>query len=276
MINNRPDGVGRDAGQRVFLGDPKSDGYRTFRAGIAEYVALMPPNSHGEANPADKDPVPPPFDNTYNSPEHDAFVLKVKYQRTDDFFTQQPGRGRRTRRARAGLDRPARLVAVPRRLPGHAARSLRASRTRRADRGDDAGADRGAAAAVQAARQEAARALRRRHARRMTHAEPGHVADALTFASRAWRRPLTPGRDRRACARSIAPRARPGSSRTRAPSAPLLARVLMSPAFLYRVESAPRGTETPLNDWEMASRMSFFLWSSIPDDELRRAAAARS
>jgi hypothetical protein len=54
-----------------------------------------------------------------------------------------------------------------------------------------------------------------------------------------------------------------------------LARVLMSPAFLYRVESAPRGTELTLNDWEMASRMSFFLWSSIPDDELRRRAAAR-
>ena len=35
-----------------------------------------------------------------------------------------------------------------------------------------------------------------------------------------------------------------------------------------------RGPEKPLNDWEMASRMSFFLWSSIPDDELRRAAGA--
>jgi hypothetical protein len=56
---------------------------------------------------------------------------------------------------------------------------------------------------------------------------------------------------------------------------PTLARVLMSPAFLYRVESAPRGTEITLNDWEMASRMSFFLWSSIPDEELRRAAAAK-
>ena len=30
----------------------------------------------------------------------------------------------------------------------------------------------------------------------------------------------------------------------------------------------------PLSNWEMASRLSFFLWSSIPDDELRRAAAA--
>ena len=39
--------------QRVFLGEPASAGYRTFRAGIAEYVALLPPNSHGEPNPAD-------------------------------------------------------------------------------------------------------------------------------------------------------------------------------------------------------------------------------
>ena len=87
MLANRPDGIARMAGQRVFVGDTTSEGYKVFRAGIAEFVALLPPNSHGEANPADKDPVPPPFDNTYNSPEHDAFVTKVKYQRTDDFFT---------------------------------------------------------------------------------------------------------------------------------------------------------------------------------------------
>ena len=66
----------------------RAPGYEAFRANIAEYVSLLPPNSHGEANPADKDPVPPPFDNTYNSPEHDAFVLKVKYQRNDKFFTE--------------------------------------------------------------------------------------------------------------------------------------------------------------------------------------------
>ena len=67
MLNARPDGPSRVGGQRVFIGDP-SAGYKTFRAGIAEFVALIPPNSHGEANPADRDPVPPPFDNTYNSP----------------------------------------------------------------------------------------------------------------------------------------------------------------------------------------------------------------
>ena len=48
----------------------------------------------------------------------------------------------------------------------------------------------------------------------------------------------------------------------------------MSPAFVYRVETEAPGPERPLNAWELASRMSFFLWSSIPDDELRRAAAA--
>jgi hypothetical protein len=54
----------------------------------------------------------------------------------------------------------------------------------------------------------------------------------------------------------------------------LLARILVSPAFLYRVETVARGAEKPLDNWELASRMSFFLWSSIPDEELRRAAAA--
>jgi hypothetical protein len=54
----------------------------------------------------------------------------------------------------------------------------------------------------------------------------------------------------------------------------LLARVMVSPAFLYRVETVARGPQRPLTGWEVASRLSFFLWSSIPDDELRRAAGA--
>jgi hypothetical protein len=55
----------------------------------------------------------------------------------------------------------------------------------------------------------------------------------------------------------------------------LIARILVSPDFLYRVEQ-PVNTAIvkPLSNWELASRMSFFIWSSIPDDELRRAASA--
>ena len=48
--------------------------------------------------------------------------------------------------------------------------------------------------------------------------------------------------------------------------------VLMNPAFLFRVERDPDdvapGTAYRVNDIELASRLSFFLWSSIPDDEL--------
>src|SRR5262249_34002781 len=49
-------------------------------------------------------------------------------------------------------------------------------------------------------------------------------------------------------------------------------RILVSPNFLFRVESDPAaiasGTAYRVNDIELASRLSLFLWSSIPDDEL--------
>ena len=55
-----------------------------------------------------------------------------------------------------------------------------------------------------------------------------------------------------------------------------LERILASPAFLFRVESVPANTAPGapyhLSDLDMASRLSFFLWSSIPDDELRNLA----
>ena len=51
-----------------------------------------------------------------------------------------------------------------------------------------------------------------------------------------------------------------------------LERLLVSPDFLFRIEADPDsvapGTVYRLSDVELASRLSFFLWSSIPDDEL--------
>ena len=47
--------------------------------------------------------------------------------------------------------------------------------------------------------------------------------------------------------------------------------VLASPNFLFRVELDPKSAAAgarPLNDFELASRLSFFLWSSMPDAEL--------
>ena len=55
-------------------------------------------------------------------------------------------------------------------------------------------------------------------------------------------------------------------------------RILVAPSFLFRVEREPDGAGAGsvfrLSDIDLASRLSFFLWSSIPDDELLNAAAA--
>ncbi len=272
MISDRPEGSTRDANQRVFIGDPKSAGYRTFRAGIAEYVALMPPNSHGEANPADKDPVPAPFDNTYNSPEHDAFVLKVKYQRNDTFFTANVVDGvDRTRLNQAWYDlfgswpyHDAYLGMLDEHfglaLKGATIRDMTPARI----------------AALPAPARPHVQSLRAHYddvVKAQALAQPGHVGDVLDFASRAWRRPLTPAE--KASLRAFYEKSRAANKLDHDGAIrALVARILVSPAFLYRVETAARGPQKPLSGWEMASRMSFFLWSSVPDDELRRAAAA--
>ena len=58
-----------------------------------------------------------------------------------------------------------------------------------------------------------------------------------------------------------------------------LAAVLVSPEFLFRIEQDPNGLAAGeayrLDDLELASRLSFFLWSSIPDDELLDLAERR-
>ena len=58
-----------------------------------------------------------------------------------------------------------------------------------------------------------------------------------------------------------------------------LRRLLVSPEFLFRVERDPEGVDAGesyrVSDLELASRLSFFLWSSIPDDELLDVAERR-
>ena len=58
-----------------------------------------------------------------------------------------------------------------------------------------------------------------------------------------------------------------------------LERVLVSPDFLFRIEADPAGVAPGMvfriSDVELASRLSFALWSSIPDDTLLDLASAR-
>jgi mono/diheme cytochrome c family protein len=80
------------------------------------------------------------------------------------------------------------------------------------------------------------------------------------FATRAFRRPVT--------AEELAPYVRlaregPEGLRT------ALEAILCSPRFLYFLEES-----RALDDWALASRLSYFLWSTLPDDELRSLATA--
>jgi hypothetical protein len=84
--------------------------------------------------------------------------------------------------------------------------------------------------------------------------EPQKAA-VLAFAEKAWRRPLT--EKEVTGLEAFDPRL-------------MLVRVLTSPAFLYRGEKAPDKTG-PVSAQELATRLSYFLWSSAPDAKLRSA-----
>ena len=54
--------------------------------GVLEFARLLPQVSHREPALSDRDPIPLPYDNTYNMPERNFFHTKVKYHRDDAFL----------------------------------------------------------------------------------------------------------------------------------------------------------------------------------------------
>ena len=105
-------------------------------------------------------------------------------------------------------------------------------------------------------------------------AEPSHLEALLDFAARAYRRPLSraDSDDVLSFYRDVRERYELGHEEAIREAIVL---VLTSPKFSYRadlVESA--GGVQPLSDYDLASRLSYFLWSSMPDEELMQHAAA--
>ena len=99
------------------------------------------------------------------------------------------------------------------------------------------------------------------------------ILDAFTL--RAWRRPATAAEIDRLMAFTTLASAQ-GDDWEQGVRLALQA-VLVSPHFLYRVEVDPDPASTEphaLTDFELASRLSYFLWSSMPDDELLGLAEA--
>lgn len=109
--------------------------------------------------------------------------------------------------------------------------------------------------------------------KRLKATEPVQLEKLLDFAELAWRRPLVAGK--RDTLKALYGRLRGQGLSHEAAWRLLLARVLVSANFLYKVEAPGEGQPArPVNDWELASRLSYFLWSTLPDDTLRKAAGS--
>lgn len=114
--------------------------------------------------------------------------------------------------------------------------------------------------------QERAAAFRRQ----LVETEPKHLNSLIDFASQAYRRPITDteSAELRALYQSLRKEDIAHDEAFRL----TLARVLVAPAFLYRVEKPGTGAgQGPVSRAELASRLSYFLWSSQPDGKLRQA-----
>lgn len=94
----------------------------------------------------------------------------------------------------------------------------------------------------------------------------------IDFAKRAYRRPLEPPEADEL--RSLYTQLRAEDLTHEEAFRLTLARVFVAAPFLYRLEIVPSAQESaPVSDWELATRLSYFLWSSMPDDELRGVVA---
>ncbi|QJE94904.1 DUF1592 domain-containing protein [Luteolibacter luteus] len=98
-------------------------------------------------------------------------------------------------------------------------------------------------------------------------AEPVHLQSTIDVARKAWRRPLTPAEEE--SLRGLYQKLRSDEIDHDETIRLLLARILTAPAFLYKVEKQGEGSKaSPVSSYEMASRLSYFLWSTAPDAEL--------
>jgi hypothetical protein len=109
--------------------------------------------------------------------------------------------------------------------------------------------------------------------RLLIESEPRQLDALVAFAALAYRRPITSAEaaELRGLYRRLREQQLPHEQAFQL----TLARWFVSPAFLYRLEEPPPDEEpAPVLSWELANRLSYFLWSSVGDAELREAAAS--
>ena len=102
--------------------------------------------------------------------------------------------------------------------------------------------------------------------------EPVHLDALIDFATRAFRRPLSEPEEW--LLRAMYAELRAEEEDHDAAFRGVLARIFVSPSFLYRIEEPLPGTEDgAVTSWELATRLSYFLWSTMPDKSLLVSAA---
>ncbi|MEZ6061780.1 MAG: DUF1592 domain-containing protein [Planctomycetaceae bacterium] len=261
----------------TLLANPDSPAVAAWQVEVAKFASLLPEVSHREPAPSDRDPIPAPFDNTYNEPERNHFHYAVKYHRDDDFFVQHiadDDTRRRLDQAWTDLLTSFEYHDVNLRFVNNKfSPGLQATHIGDLDQ---AAIDRLSAPAADYIRGFRDEYLMMQQSLRS--AQPGHVADVLEFAAMAWRRPLTEAEQQRLTDFYSALRQEHDQSHEEAIRG-TLARVLVAPGFLYRAEFGDTGDTdadriVPLDDWQLASRLSYLCWSSGPDAALTESAAA--
>jgi hypothetical protein len=121
----------------------------------------------------------------------------------------------------------------------------------------------------------------RRFENMRAEAEPHHLDALLKFAARAYRRPIAPPEREDILAYYRELRGQSALTHEEAMRDSIV-RVLLSPKFCYRVDlldgaarsERGKGPVAPLSGYALASRLSYFLWSSMPDAELLSRAEA--
>ena len=102
----------------------------------------------------------------------------------------------------------------------------------------------------------------------LKRAEPLYLKGLLAFAEKAFRRPLTEA-ERQKIEKFYTDVCRDKDHGTEAAVRASIVRVLVSPHFAMRFDATPAGESVaPLTDLALASRLSYFIWSGPPDDEL--------
>ncbi len=278
----------------TLLRDPQSAHMDEWQNGLQAFALALPQISHREPTPSDRDPIPNPYNNAYNLPERNFFHTAVKYHRDDEFLRNllipEPVR-EELNRAWADL-----LTS----FDYHNVNLRFADRKFDLSLGEQ-GIETLANAWIESLPSEIKSIVagyqdEYQYMQSMLRsAEERHLLDLHDFAARAWRRPLSVAESqeltdfyqslRLGAASELEFSKSANRERTDAEAEEesglghaaairaSLARILVSPEFLYRLERVSVGRGS-LDDHALASRLSFALWSSLPDEQLCQLAGA--